>query len=304
MNKLVYLLERTLNSRSKKLTKQDEYMFYSPFVSHYKPKLQINIVSQKWHCWVSNQGGHSIYSLFKKINADSRYFTELKDLVFTPSKSENKTESKIIVSLPREFLPLWVMNKSLYRNQAKSFLHKRGITDVDIKKYKIGFCDSGSYEGRIIIPSYDDKGLLNYFVGRSFVGEKMKYKNPNVSRDIVPFDWYIAWSKPIVLCEGVFDAMSIRSNAIPMLSKKPSRSLLRKIFEKNVKTIYIALDDDAKKDAYNMSEFFRDFGVDCKVVKLPTDKDPNDLGWKKITTLIHSTESASFSDSIQAKLYG
>ncbi len=281
MNKLVYLLERTLNSRSKKLTKQDEYMFYSPFVSHYKPKLQVNIVSQKWHCWVSNQGGHSIYSLFKKINADSRYFTELKDLVFTPSKSEDKTESKIIVSLPREFLPLWVMNKSLYRNQAKSFLHKR-----------------------VIIPSYDDKGLLNYFVGRSFVGEKMKYKNPNVSRDIVPFDWYIAWSKPIVLCEGVFDAISIRSNAIPMLSKKPSRSLLRKIFEKNVKTIYIALDDDAKKDAYNMSEFFRDFGVDCKVVKLPTDKDPNDLGWEKITSLIHTTESASFSDSIQAKLYG
>jgi len=216
MNKLVYLLERTLNSRSKKLTKVDEYMFYSPFVSHYKPKLQVNIESQKWHCWVSNQGGHSIYSLFKKINADTRYFTELKDLVFTPSRSDNKTESKIIVSLPRDFLPLWVMNKSLYRNQAKSFLHKRGITDVDIKKYKIGFCDSGLYEGRIIIPSYDDRGLLNYFVGRSFVGEKMKYKNPNVSRDIIPFDWHIAWSKPIILCEGVFDAMSIRSNAIPM----------------------------------------------------------------------------------------
>ena len=71
----------------------------------------------------------------------------------------------------------------------------------------------------------------------------MKYKNPNVSRDIIPFDWYIAWSKPIVLCEGVFDAMSIRSNAIPMLSKKPSKSLLRKIFEKKVKTIYIALDE-------------------------------------------------------------
>ena len=304
MNKLVYLLERTLNSRSKKLTKRDEYMFYSPFVSHYKPKLQVNIVSQKWHCWVSNQGGHSIYSLFKKINADARYFTELKDLVFTPTSSGDKTESKIIVSLPREFLPLWKINKSLYRNQAKSFLSKRGITDLDIKKYKIGFCDSGLYEGRVIIPSYDDLGLLNYFVGRSFVGEKMKYKNPNVSRDIVPFDWYIAWSKPIVLCEGVFDAISIRSNAIPMLSKKPSKSLLTKIFQKNVKTIYIALDDDAKKDAYNMSEFFKDFGINSKVVQLPKDKDPNDLGWKKITTLINSTESASFSDSIQARLYG
>ena len=40
--------------------------------------------------------------------------------------------------------------------------------------------------------------------------------------------------------------------------------------------IYIALDDDAKKDAYNLSEFFKDFGIDAKVVNLPKDKDPND----------------------------
>ena len=128
MNKLVYLLERTLNSKSKNLTKADEYMFYSPFVSHYKPKLQVNIESQKWHCWVSNQGGHSIYSLFKKVNADTRYFAELKDLVFIPNKSKGETESKVIVSLPRDFQALWKVSKSLYRNQAKSFLHKRGIT--------------------------------------------------------------------------------------------------------------------------------------------------------------------------------
>jgi DNA primase len=160
------------------------------------------------------------------------------------------------------------------------------------------------YQNRIIIPSYDDNGLLNYFVGRSFMGDNMKYKNPNVSRDIIPFDWFIAWSQPIILCEGVFDAISIRTNAIPMLSKKPSKSLLRKVFEKKVKTVYIALDDDAKKDAYRLSEFFKDFGIDSKVVNLPVDKDPNDLGWERITTLIDSTESASFSDSIQAKLYG
>ena len=174
---------------------------------------------------------------------------------------------------------------------------------IDIKKYKIGFCDDGVYQNRIIVPSYDENGLLNYFVGRSFMGG-MKYKNPNVSRDIVPFDWFIAWSYPIVLCEGVFDAISIRTNAIPMLSKKPSKSLLKKIFEKKVKTIYIALDEDAKKDAYNLSEFFRDFGIDSKVVKLPKDKDPNDLGFEKMNNLIDKTISSSFSDMIQAKLYG
>ena len=248
-------------------------------------------------------GGHSLYSLFKKINADTRYFSELRDIVFIPT-NKDEVESKVIVSLPRESQPLWTKSKSLFYNHAINFLKRRGINETDIKKYKLKFCDSGMYQNRIIIPSYDDNGLLNYFVGRSFMGDNMKYKNPNVSRDIIPFDWFIAWSQPIILCEGVFDAISIRTNAIPMLSKKPSKSLLRKVFEKKVKTVYIALDDDAKKDAYRLSEFFKDFGIDSKVVNLPVDKDPNDLGWERITTLIDSTESASFSDSIQAKLYG
>ena len=303
MNKLIHLLERTLNSRSKKLTKQDEYMFFSPFVSHYKPKLQINMSSQKWHCWVSNQGGHSLYSLFKKINADSRYFNELKDIVFIPT-AKDEVESKVIVSLPREYQPLWKSSKSLFYKHALNFLKKRGITKIDLQKYKLGFCDDGIYGNRIIIPSYDENGILNYFVGRSFMGDNMKYKNPNVSRDIIPFDWFIAWSYPIVLCEGVFDAISIRTNAIPMLSKKPSKSLLRKIFEKQVKTIYIALDNDAKKDAYNLSEFFKDFGIDSKVVNLPKNEDPNDLGFERMTNLIGDTISSSFSDMISARLYG
>ena len=302
-NKLIHLLERALNSRVKKLTKTDEYMFFSPFISHYKPKLQINISSQKWHCWVSNSGGHSLYSLFKKINADSRYFSELKDLVFISTKKD-EVESKVIVSLPIEYKPLWKSSKSLFYKHALNFLKKRGITKIDLQKYKLGFCDDGIYSNRIIIPSYDENGILNYFVGRSFMGGGMKYKNPNVSRDIVPFDWFIAWSYPIVLCEGVFDAISIRTNAIPMLSKKPSNSLLRKIFEKQVKTIYIALDNDAKKDAYYLSEFFKDFGIDSKVVNLPKNKDPNNLGFENMNELIGKTISSSFSDMIQAKLYG
>ena len=176
MNKLIHLLERTLNSRSKKLTKQDEYMFFSPFVSHYKPKLQINMSSQKWHCWVSNQGGYSLYSLFKKINADSRYFSELKDIVFIPT-TKDEIESKVIVSLPREYQPLWKSSKSLFYKHALNFLKKRGITKIDLQKYKLGFCDDGIYSNRVIVPSYDDSGILNYFVGRSFMGDNMKYKN-------------------------------------------------------------------------------------------------------------------------------
>ena len=134
MNKLVSLLERALNSRGKKLTKANEYMFYSPFVNHYKPKLQINVSTQKWHCWVSNNGGHSIYSLFKKLNVGRELYGELKDIFFVPETKD--VEKKEVVILPKEFIPLWRSNRSLYRGHALKFLKDRGFDNYDIKKYK------------------------------------------------------------------------------------------------------------------------------------------------------------------------
>ncbi len=40
----------------------------------------------------------------------------------------------------------------------------------DIIKYNIGFCNEGPYGGRVIIPSYDDNGKLNYFIARDYKG--------------------------------------------------------------------------------------------------------------------------------------
>ena len=48
--KIVNLLNRVLKSQGQELTKENEYMWWSPFVSHHKPKLQVNIKSGKWHC--------------------------------------------------------------------------------------------------------------------------------------------------------------------------------------------------------------------------------------------------------------
>ena len=189
-DKVVNLLERALNSRGKKLTKPNEYMFYSPFVSHYKPKLQINVSTQKWHCWVSNMGGHSIYFLFKKLNVSRELYGELKDIFFVP-ESTDVQKSEVVV-LPKEYKPMWIRSKSLYQVHALKFLTERGITKYDIKKYKIGFCEDGLYQHRVIVPSHNEDGILNYFVGRSFMESGMKYKNPNVSKDVVGFDYFIA----------------------------------------------------------------------------------------------------------------
>jgi hypothetical protein len=40
------------------------------------------------------------------------------------------------------------------------------------------------------------------------------------------------------------------------------------------------------------------------VVNLPKDKDPNDLGFEEMNSLMNKTISSSFSDMIEARLYG
>ena len=42
---VISLLDKVLNSKGQSLRKQNEYMYWSPFISHHKPKLQVKIES-------------------------------------------------------------------------------------------------------------------------------------------------------------------------------------------------------------------------------------------------------------------
>ena len=107
MNKIINLLNRVVGSAGTKLRKRDEYMYWSPFISHHKPKLQINISTGKWHCWVSNVGGRNLFQLLKKVGATREQFSELSELV-DDLPSYKPTEDKIeSVRLPKEYKPLW-----------------------------------------------------------------------------------------------------------------------------------------------------------------------------------------------------
>ncbi len=304
MNKLVNLLNRVLNNNGVKLKKQDEYMYWSPFVTHHKRKLQINTQTGKWHCWVSNVGGRNFFQLFKKVSATKEQFDELVELVgenkFYKVKEEDK---KNIVKLPDDFKPLWNGNDGIVKRHALTYLYKRGITDEDIIKYNIGYCDSGLYSNRIIVPSYDSNGRLNFFVGRDFYTSKMKYKNSPTSKDIIGFDIFINWDEPIILCEGVFDAMAFKRNAIPLFGKTVPKSLQKKIIEFGVKTLYLALDNDAMSDTIKITDMFLSEGIDVKIMVLK-DKDPSELGFEKLLKSIQTTSTTKFSDLMKYKLKG
>ena len=305
INNIVYLLDRVIGSKGQKLKKQNEYMYWSPFVSHHKPKLQINIITGKWHCWVSNMGGHNLFQLFKKLNATNVQFTELRGIVDEVSygyeSKEVRKEGK--VELPKEFLSLVYKHPSPVYKNAMVYLQRRGITYEDILKYNIGYCDQGLYTNRVIIPSYDEDGKLNFFVGRDIFESKMKYRNSPTSKDVVGFELFINWDEPIVLCEGPFDAIAIKRNVIPLFGKTILSNLRRKIIEKKVKQVYISLDRDAFQDSLKMVEEFMKNNIDVYFVNLP-EKDPSDLGFEKVIPLLKETEKMKFSDLMRYKLNG
>ena len=114
---------------------------------------------------------------------------------------------------------------------------------------------------------------------------------------------FINWDEPIVLVEGVFDAIAIRNNAIPLLGKFPSKTLVKRLVEKQVKTIYVALDEDAKQDAIKLSKFLMDYGIETYLLNM-RDKDPSELGFSKFWEIVKNTKQSTFSDIIKGRLYG
>ena len=143
--------------------------------------------------------------------------------------------------------------------------------------------------------------MLNYFVGRSFYDSSFKHKNPNVSKDVVGFEMFINWDLPIVICEGVFDAMAIRMNSIPLFGKSPQSELQKRIISKGVRKVYLALDSDAFKNSLRFAEELMNNGIDVHIVEMG-DSDPSELGFEKIYNQIGNTELLSLRKLMEYKL--
>ena len=299
---VVSILDNTLGVGTS--MKGSEQAHHCPFCHHHKKKLQINLDTQYWHCWVCDAKGRSIQSLLRKLNVDIRDINKIRDVYGDEAPSTQKEEFVVKLQLPKEFKPLHQKPKGFVPifNQAIHYLSQRGITTNEILKYNIGYCEDGLYGGRIIIPSYDGDGELNYFIARSFYeDEKFKYKNPPVNRNVIVFENQINWSEPIVLVEGAFDAFSVKRNVIPLLGKFLPTKLRDKIFEMGVSEITIMLDSDAIDDSTKHTEFFQKNGIKVKNI-IPSEKDAGDMGFEKVTELIKQTEETGWDDLILSKL--
>lgn len=230
----------------------------------------------KFHCWkcgdtdkmkgslsylIKRYGGRGIYARYiEEINAirsQSMYTLDCyEQSAFTDADED--------LSLPQTFTPI---NLSTCTDRwVRNYLLSRKIDQSIIDTYRIGYTTwkepSALLRNRIIIPSYDEFGTLNYWVGRDFTPDRPitpddelgitrfvrpKYKNCTKDKKSIIFqESLINWNSSIILVEGAIDCLYFSGNAISMLGKKLSKEslLYRRLLERANGYIYIALDSD------------------------------------------------------------
>lgn len=290
------------------------HAFYCPFCNHSKQKLQVNIESYKWHCWVCDNRGLSIFSLLKRLEVrDKSYYQEVSNILeisqYHQTPSSDVTSNR--VKIPDEFKPLYKPVEGIEGKLVLNYLRTRGISKDIIYQYRLGYCTSGHFADRIIIPTYNSKSILSYFSARSYRSHiEPKYINPDVSRDIIFFENLINFDEELNIVEGPFDTMTLGGNTTYMSGLRPSKSLKLKIIQGQVQRINVIYDLDVdeegrdlrEKDRMYMVEWIHSIGKTPHLIKLPAGEDPNSLGKVKIRSLIQSTPAHQYEDTLKEKI--
>lgn len=288
-----------------KRTSGNNYAFHCPVCQHHKPKLEVDMESEQYNCWTCSPAtkGRGIVYLFKKLKISNDLIVEVKKYSKYKDKTVESKEQAPEVKLPDEYKSILDNLGDLTAKKALYYLNSRGVTEEHIIKYNIGYCEYGKYRNSVIVPSYNSEGKLNYWIGRSFDKEATyKFMAPKCDKSsIVGFENRINWNVPVILCEGAFDSLAIMRNSVPLFGKTITEGLMLRLVQPEVKTVYIALDNDAIKNAVHYAEKLINMGKDVYLVELE-GKDPSELGFEGFTKLLHNAKKFSVYEILMKRL--
>lgn len=269
-----------------------------------KGNLEINYNRNIFHCWACSETNHMHGPIIKLLK---RYATprHIRDYLLLKPDADiaiAKQVTDIVVELPDEYKKLSECTPQDYKyGAAMAYLKKRGIGPDIIKEFDIGYAVKGKYFNRIIIPSYDADGKVNYFIARWFDKEfnKIKYLNPTAEKQEIVFnEGRVNWDATIYLVEGATDHI-VTPNSIPLLGKFISDKLFELLYDKAKGPIVIVLDDDAWEDAKNLYRILDvgELSGRIKIVRCPDGYDPSKiyetLGPKGIVELLRTARKLS-----------
>ena len=237
-----------------------------------KHNLAVNLKKQKFHCWSCGQVHEdmqgSVVKLIKMFGT-SRHLEDYRRIVKEFRESElyhlnfdegdfditTQKEEKSELEIPGGYHPF---RKNRHNpEKALNYLFNRGIGWDIIERFNIGYTDYDNeipqLRERIIIPSYDTYGYLNYWTGRYYgrYAKAQKYYNPKADRKTIIFnEEKLQWDADITLVEGPFDHLVV-PNSVPMLGKalNDGFKLFWNLITRAKSKVNVFLDGDAMEDA-------------------------------------------------------
>ena len=267
-----------------------EHLFSCPYCKDdSKKKMSVDIEKNVAKCWVCGSTTKDIRRLVRRFGNFAQLGewdkltnrTDINDFDNLFAEPINNEEIVKPIDLPEGFKSL-CNGTTLLDNSPMTYLRKRGVTEQDILYWKIGYTSEGRYRGRIIIPSFNIDGDLNYYVARTFTNNDFKYLNPPASKDVIFNEIMIEWDEDLIITEGVFDAMEAGQNAVPLLGStiRQNSKLFKKITQ-NDTPIFFALDPDARKKEDRMIKLFLTYGLEVYKIDTTGHEDVAEMGRKE-----------------------
>jgi hypothetical protein len=281
-----------------------------------KYNLAVNLQKQVFQCWKCASMGEPMKgSIVKLIRmyGNEELLEQYKDIIRSIRESELyklhfsdgdfNIDTSVVTREDLKFpdtFQLFDRNKPNHKTALK-YLLDRGLTWDIIEKYKIGYTlreekqENKKYSYRVIIPSYNAVGELNYWVGRDFLPKddrfnRTKYANPVAEKTEIIFnEEKVQWDADITLVEGAFDHIVV-PNSIPLLGKAlgTDYKLYWELITKANAKVNIFLDADAYQTVKEVYKLLNHGRLYDKVRYIPVegDEDPSSLfekgGYKEI----------------------
>lgn len=302
-------VESNIDSQIKHTGNGKEVHVNCPVCGETRHRLFINLENGRVYCQNCGFGKNtSIVGLIQYVEgvSYSKAFTVFKDIkgnLAIPESISKDTINDIFmgdlrqdldkraIPIPEEYVPLDPKHTNIVTKRAIKYLHSRKITDKQIVQHKFGFCMSGEYKNRVIIPITEDKEL-RFWVARAISSDAyMKEKSPsdsewNISKSEVIFNIDKAAKEfhSCVICEGIFDALSYGPIGVSLLGKtlyQEQFNILLDYRELLTDGIYISLDYDAKNNAIKIAEQLSEY-FNVYLINIPENLgDPNEALQKK-----------------------
>lgn len=294
-----------------------EYMINCPRCNDRRKRCGINVVRKMAHCFNCGVvlGVRKLAELLK-IREEKTYdpndFEELDRILESVSKPKETSLEELKRKPPEIDIAgvfcatakqskNWSVYQPLYEKAKDYIEQKRGFDFERLSaRYKLVLPSPNSRErGRLLLPVFEG-GYIVYYQARALYDQKPKYLNPTKEQTTFGKSNFIfnleatARYPEIVVCEGIFSALSVGEHAVAIFGKELSDRQAFKLLCSGVKTITILFDPGeehwAEKAAAKLFPSIR-----VKIAHLVSG-DPNEVSEEELTSCLHTADN--FQDPI------